>query len=141
MQITVKNLSSRTKALRTGPGTRAILKAGQEALLDFVDDFVTKEKIDALALTGLLFYHAVEAVEPVEEEEVAPAAKTPAKAPAKTPAAAPKASSQAAGKAPADPTPAPDPAAPAAAAPAAPAVDAAEVPKAAPWQRGLEAPK
>lgn len=137
MQITVKNISSRTKALRTGPGTRAILKVGQEALLDFADDFVTKEKLDALALTGLLFYHAVEAVEPVEEEEVAPAAK----APAKTPAAAPKASSQAAGKAPADPTPAPAPKAPAAAAPAAPAVDAAEVPKAAPWQRGLEAPK
>lgn len=137
MQITVKNISSRTKALRTGPGTRAILKVGEEALLDFADDFVTKEKLDALALTGLLFYHAAEAVEPVDEEKPAPAAKTPAK----TPAAAPKASSQAAGKAPADPTPAPAPKAPAAAAPAAPAVDAAEVPKAAPWQRGLEAPK
>lgn len=139
MQITVKNTSSRTKALRTGPGMRAILKAGQEALLDFADDFATKEKLDALALTGLLFYYKAE--DPVEEEQPDPAAKTPAKTAAKTPAAAPKASSLAAGKTPADPTPAPAPKAPAAAAPAAPAVDAGEVPKAAPWQRGLEAPK
>lgn len=141
MQITVKNTSTRTKALRTGPGTRAILKAGQEALLEFADAFATKEKLDALALTGLLFYHAAEAVEPVDEEKPTPAAKAPAKAPAKTPAAAPKSSSQAADTAPADPTPAPAPEAPAAAAPAAPAVDAGEAPKAAPWQRGLEAPK
>lgn len=141
MQITVKNISSRTKALRTGPGTRAILKVGEEALLDFADDFVTKEKLDALALTGLLFYYAAEAEEAVDEEEPAPAAKPPAKAPAKTPTATPKASSQAADKTPADPTPAVAPEAPAAAAPAAPADDAAEAPKAAPWQRGLEAPK
>lgn len=141
MQIMVKNTSSGTKALRTGPGTRAILKVGQEVLLEFADDYATKEKLAALALTGLSFYQKDEGADPVEEEKSVCAVKAPAKAAAKTPAAAPKASSQAAGKAPADPTPAPAPKAPAAAAPAAPAVDAGEAPKAAPWQRGLEAPK